>query len=124
MRFWNRTGSSELQKPRSGESMDLRRQAHESGALNNRNTQSREAAKANSSKWMNEQSETKSLLEWQKSYSAFTVSYSRSDSVQNDIRNQKEHHRKKTFQEEYIEFLKRHNIPFQMEYLFEGEHHG
>ncbi len=80
--------------------------------------------KANSSKWMNEQSEVINLFEWQKGYGAFTVSYSHLESVQDYIRNQEEHHRKKTFQEEYVEFLKRHNIPFQMEYLFEGEHHG
>ena len=80
--------------------------------------------KANSSKWMNEQPEIIQSFEWQKGYGGFTVSYSRLDSVQTYIRNQEEHHRTKTFQEEYIEFLKRHNIPFRLEYLFEDEHLG
>ena len=80
--------------------------------------------KANSSKWMNEHTETKSPFEWQKGYGAFTVSYSNMQSVQNYIRNQGEHHGTKTFQEEYIEFLKRHDIEFRFEYLFEDEQHG
>jgi REP element-mobilizing transposase RayT len=80
--------------------------------------------KACSSKWMNEQSEMKSLFEWQNGYGAFTVSYSRLDSVQTYIQDQEEHHRTKTFQEEYIAFLKRHNIAFRLEHLFEDEHHG
>ena len=80
--------------------------------------------KANSSKWMTDQIEVTSRFEWQKGYGAFTVSYSRTQSVQEYIRNQEEHHRTKTFQEEYIEFLKRHKIEFRLEYLFEDEHHG
>jgi putative transposase len=80
--------------------------------------------KANSSKWMNEQVETTLQFEWQKGYGAFTVSYSNMQSVQNYIQHQKEHHQTKTFQEEYIDFLKRHNIEFRLEYLFEDEHHG
>ncbi len=80
--------------------------------------------KANSSKWVNEQPEMKVFFEWQKGYGAFTVSHSRRDSVQVYIQNQAEHHRRRTFQEEYIELLKRHNIQFRPEYLFEDEHHG
>lgn len=80
--------------------------------------------KANSSRWMNEQPETTLSFEWQKGYGAFTVSYSRIESVQIYIRNQMDHHRTRTFQEEYVEFLKRHNIEFRLEYLFEDEHHG
>jgi putative transposase len=80
--------------------------------------------KANSSRWMNEQPEVMPLFEWQKGYGAFTVSYSRIEAVQHYIRNQREHHRVKSFQEEYIEFLERHQIEFRLEYLFEDEHHG
>jgi REP element-mobilizing transposase RayT len=80
--------------------------------------------KANSSKWMHEQPKVVSSFEWQKGYGAFTVSYSRTGSVRVYIRNQEEHHRTKTFQEGYIEFLKRHDIDFRPEYLFEDEHHG
>ena len=80
--------------------------------------------KANSSRWMNEQPEVVTSFEWQKGYGAFTVSYLRIASVQDYIRNQEEHHRRQTFQEEYIDFLKRHDIEFRLEYLFEDEHHG
>ena len=80
--------------------------------------------KANSSKWMNEQPETIQTFEWQKGYGAFTVSYSQIAVVEQYIRNQEEHHRTRSFQEEYIEFLERHGIEFRLEYLFEDEHHG
>lgn len=80
--------------------------------------------KANSSKWLNEQPNRMSIFEWQIGYGAFTVSFSQIEVVQNYIRNQREHHRKKSFREEYIELLRKHNISFQLEYLFEGEHHG
>jgi REP element-mobilizing transposase RayT len=80
--------------------------------------------KANSSKWMNEQTQATGKFEWQKGYGAFTVSYSQIPSVKRYIQNQEEHHRTKTFQEEYIEFLTRHGIEFRLEYLFEDEHNG
>ena len=80
--------------------------------------------KANSSRWINELVKGKSVFEWQKGYGAFTVSYSHIDTVRRYIQRQEEHHRTKTFQEEYILFLKRHNIDFRLEYLFEDEHHG
>ena len=80
--------------------------------------------KAISSKWMNERPKTLQTFEWQKGYGAFTVSYSHRDVVRTYIQNQEEHHRTKSFQEEYIELLKRHNIDFKLEYLFEDEHHG
>ncbi len=80
--------------------------------------------KANSSKWMHEQPETTQTFEWQKGYGAFTVSYSQIAVVEQYIRNQEVHHRTRSFQEEYIEFLNRHGIEFRSEYLFEDEHHG
>ena len=61
---------------------------------------------------------------WQNGYGAFTVSYSISDDVSKYIRNQKEHHRKMSLEEEYVAFLERHGIEFRQEYLFEDEHHG
>ena len=79
--------------------------------------------KASPSKWMREEGKIESF-QWQKGFGAFTASYDRVDAIRNYIRNQKEHHKTKTFQEEYIEFLERHGIEFQLEYLFEGEHAG
>ena len=80
--------------------------------------------KSNSAKWMNDLPEVRDRFEWQKGYSVFTVSYSQVDPVRTYIRDQKEHHRTATFKEEYIEFLKRHDIEFKPEYLFEQEHHA
>ncbi len=80
--------------------------------------------KANSSKWANEQSEDVSRFEWQKGYGAFTVSYSQIDPVRTYIRNQREHHRRRKFNEEYVELLQRHDIEFDRPFLFEAEHHG
>ena len=80
--------------------------------------------KANASKWMNDLSLAEQKFEWQKGYGAFTVSFSLIESVRHYIQNQQEHHRTKTFEEEYIEFLKRHNIEFDRQYLFEGEHYS
>ena len=81
--------------------------------------------KANSSKWINEQREiVKQTFEWQKGYGAFTVSYSQIPMVEDYVRRQKQHHRTKSFQEEYIEFLTRHGLEFRLEYLFEDEHNG
>ncbi len=80
--------------------------------------------KANSSRWMNEQSESKRSFEWQKGYGAFTVSYSRIPNVRGYIQKQEEHHKTVSFEHEYTDFLKRHGIAFRTEYLFEGEHHG
>lgn len=79
--------------------------------------------KASSSKWMTEELNIE-RFKWQKGFGAFTVSFDRIASARSYIRNQKEHHEKKTFQEEYIEFLERPNIEYNPEFLFEGEHVG
>ena len=72
--------------------------------------------KANSSKWLNEKQESRNAsdkFEWQIGFGAFTVSYSQIEVVQNYIQNQREHHRNRTFEEEYVALLKRHNIKFE-----------
>jgi putative transposase len=80
--------------------------------------------KANSSKWSNKLFQFSPRFEWQKGYGAFTVSYSQIESVRHYIQNQYEHHQKKTFEDEYITFLKLHNIVFDSRYLFEDEYHA
>lgn len=80
--------------------------------------------KANASRWLNELPEVTTRFEWQKGYAAFTVSYSQVPSVRGYIQNQREHHRVTTFEEEYIAFLRRHDIEFEHRWLFEAEHHG
>src|SRR5262245_44322871 len=64
--------------------------------------------KTNSSKWIHETFPAMASFAWQAGYGAFSVSYSNTDAVKRYIANQAEHHRVKTFQEEFVMFLKRH----------------
>ncbi|MBD0723590.1 transposase [Flavobacterium sp. L1I52] len=75
--------------------------------------------KANSSRFINEKRWINGKFEWQTGFGAFTYSYSQLTSVINYIQNQEEHHKTKTFKEEYIEFFKLFDIDFKNEYLFE-----
>jgi putative transposase len=63
--------------------------------------------KTNSSKWMNEHGRR---FAWQEGYGAFSVSVSNTATVASYIRNQEQHHRKMTFEEEYRALLKKHGI--------------
>jgi REP element-mobilizing transposase RayT len=74
--------------------------------------------KANSSKWINENKLTKSRFEWQSGYGAFSYSKSQIPNVIGYIQNQKEHHRKKTFQEEYKLFLEEFQVEYDELYIF------
>lgn len=56
---------------------------------------------------------------WQDGFGAFSYSHSQLNDVVNYIMNQKEHHRQKSFKEEYLEFLKKFEIEYKDEYLFE-----
>ncbi|MBT3385130.1 MAG: IS200/IS605 family transposase [Prolixibacteraceae bacterium] len=56
---------------------------------------------------------------WQKGFGAFSYSHSQLGNVIRYIENQKEHHKKKTFKEEYLDFLKAFEIEFKDEYLFQ-----
>ena len=62
---------------------------------------------------------SKFKFQWQEGYGAFSYSHSNLDNVIKYIMNQKEHHKKKTFKEEYLAFLKKFEIEFKDEYLFE-----
>lgn len=75
--------------------------------------------KASSSKWVHEQPDLPGQFAWQSGYAAFSVSESQEGVVRAYILNQEEHHRKRTFEEELIELLKRHNIEFDPAYLFD-----
>jgi putative transposase len=72
--------------------------------------------KASSSKWAKGKAPR---FGWQRRYGAFSVSESVSDAVRKYIRNQKEHHTKQTFEEEYLELLRLHDVPFDPKYLWE-----
>ncbi|KXK52405.1 MAG: transposase [Chlorobi bacterium OLB5] len=75
--------------------------------------------KKSSSSYIKEEKLTKFNFNWQTGFGAFSVSHSQLDKVINYIINQKEHHRKRTFKEEYIELLKKYEIEYDEKYLFE-----
>ncbi|MFM7858430.1 MAG: IS200/IS605 family transposase [Flammeovirgaceae bacterium] len=75
--------------------------------------------KNNSSKWVNENKLVKGKFQWQEGYGAFSYSHSQIENVYQYILNQEEHHKKKSFREEYVEFLKRFEIEHNEKYLFE-----
>jgi putative transposase len=74
--------------------------------------------KGESSKWIHEEFPKFRLFEWQDGYGGFTVSKSQIPDVIAYIKNQREHHRKKTFQEEYLELLKRHGVDYDERYVW------
>jgi putative transposase len=73
--------------------------------------------KANSSRWMHENGA--SAFEWQKGYGVFSVSASATESVRSYIRNQAEHHKRHTFEEEFVSLLKRYGIEYDAERILE-----
>jgi len=74
--------------------------------------------KTNSSLWVHE-TRGRPAFAWQIGYGAFSVSRSTVPAVLKYIRNQDQHHRKITFQEEFIIFLKRHGISYDERYIWE-----
>jgi len=74
--------------------------------------------KKSSTEFIKEKKFSKSKFNWQEGYGAFSYSHSHIDSVVKYIMNQKEHHRKLTFREEYLDFLKKFEIEFKEDYLF------
>ena len=75
--------------------------------------------KANSSRFINEKRWINGKFEWQSGFGAFTYSHLHLANVINYIQNQEEHHKTKTFKEEYIGFLKAFEIDYKDEYVFE-----
>jgi len=75
--------------------------------------------KSNSTKWINENNWFKGVFKWQQGYGAFSYSKSQLDNVVNYILNQPEHHKKKSFKDEYFEFLEKFEVVFDEKYLFE-----
>ncbi len=75
--------------------------------------------KNNSSKFINEKGFIKGKFQWQEGYGAFSYAYSQIDQVYNYILNQETHHQKKTFKDEYLDFLSKFEIDYKPEYLFD-----
>ena len=78
-----------------------------------------EAAKVASSKWVKTKGPRYADFHWQSGYGAFSVSQSNVPELVKYIANQQEHHRRKSFQEEYREFLRRHEVEFDERYVWD-----
>lgn len=70
-----------------------------------------------SSKWAHESIGSKKFA-WQDGYGAFTVGASQLEATKEYIRNQAEHHRKRTFEDEYVDFLKSERVDYEPKYLW------
>jgi len=75
--------------------------------------------KNNSSKFINEKGYVKGKFQWQEGFGAFSYAQSEVERVYNYILNQEAHHQKKTFKQEYLEFLEAFEIAYNPEFLFE-----
>jgi REP element-mobilizing transposase RayT len=75
--------------------------------------------KAKSSKWVNQQRRIPGRFSWQTGYGAFTVSKSQLPKVLQYVKNQQQHHRGRSFKEELIELLRKHEIEYDERYLLD-----
>lgn len=75
--------------------------------------------KVSSTNFINEKKFLNTTFYWQEGYGCFSYSKSQKEIVTNYIKNQKEHHKKKSFREEYLEFLTKFEINFDEKYVFE-----
>jgi putative transposase len=78
-----------------------------------------EEVKTNSSKWIKTKDREFKNFHWQRGYGAFSVGQSDVETVKHYIRNQKVHHQRVTFQDEYRDFLKRYEIDFDERYVWD-----
>ncbi len=77
-----------------------------------------EEIKTSSSAWIKHNKLSPFKFDWQLGYGAFTHSQSQIDSVVKYIMNQEEHHKKRSFREEYLNILRKNDIKFEEQYLF------
>ena len=75
--------------------------------------------KGGSSKWVHDEFPSMRYFEWQAGYGAFSIGVSQVKDTIAYIRNQAEHHKKRTFQEEFIGFLKAHGIEYDERYIWD-----
>ena len=71
--------------------------------------------KGGSSKWMNENG---IRFAWQEGYGSFTVGVSQREQTMSYINAQQEHHRRRSFEEEFLAFLKKHDIEYDLKYVW------
>lgn len=75
--------------------------------------------KKSSNDFIKEKKLSKYKFNWQEGFGAFSYSHSQLTDVIQYINNQKQHHKKKTFKEEYMDFLKKFEVEYDEQYLFE-----
>ena len=78
-----------------------------------------EDIKTSSNDWIKTNKLSKFKFEWQKGYGAFSHSRSQLDTVVKYILSQEQHHKKKSFKSEYLEMLRKNEIAFKDEYVFD-----
>ena len=75
--------------------------------------------KVESNNFINNKDWIKGKFSWQEGYGVFSYSHSQIGSVIRYVQNQEKHHQKKTFRQEYLEFLEKFDLPFDEKYLFD-----
>ncbi len=78
-----------------------------------------ENVKKSSSKWIKTKGVFYKNFYWQSGYAVLGIGQSNVEALKRYIANQKEHHRRKTFQQEYIEFLKKYNVEYDERYVWD-----
>ena len=78
-----------------------------------------EELKKQSSKWIKSKGDSYSNFYWQDGYGVFSVNPTEIDTVINYISNQKEHHKKHSFQDEFRAFLKKYKVDYDEKYLWD-----
>jgi putative transposase len=80
--------------------------------------------KAGSSKFINDNRWVMGRFNWQEGFGAFSYSHSQLQDVNSYIQNQEQHHRKRTFRNEYIEMLEKFKVDYDERYIFQSDETG
>jgi putative transposase len=75
--------------------------------------------KADSSNFINRKKWVRGRFSWQEGYGAFSYGHSQLDTIIRYIQNQEQHHRRRSFKDEYLAWLKKFEIPFEEKYVFQ-----
>ena len=75
--------------------------------------------KKSTNDWIKDNRLTRYKFAWQEGFGAFSYGHSQLDNIIRYIQNQKEHHQKKTFREEYMQILEKFNVDYDERYLFD-----
>jgi len=78
-----------------------------------------EEVKTGSSKWIKTKGREFRNFHWQKGYGVFSIDQANVEQIKRYIRNQKQHHRRVTFQDEYRDFLRRYKVDFDERYVWD-----